>query len=169
MPDAAPPSVSITYPLDGDTFEAGADFDVMVDALDDTGIEAVQLFNNGMALQDDASEPYGWGVTNIPEGEYTLHVVATDYAGNETMSNMVTIYVGIDPPPTADGGSGDGGTADGGGDDGDGTDSDSNSLPDADGRGGDDGGCGCTTSPEPAPLMALGLVALLGLRRRRRH
>ena len=167
IPDAAPPTVSITFPGDGDTFEAGANFEVMVNALDDTGIESVQLFNNGMALQSDSSEPYGWGVTNIPAGEYALHVIATDFAGNETMSNVVTIYVGIEPPPSASGGgdAGDGSGGDGG-DGGDGTDGDSDALPDA--MGGDDDGCGCATTSEPTPWLAFGLFALLGVRRRRR-
>jgi MYXO-CTERM domain-containing protein len=158
IPDAAPPTVTITFPGEGDVFPAGADFEVMVDADDDVGIDTVQLFSNGGVLQNDSTLPYGWGVTNILEGEYVLTVLATDYAGNETMSNVVTIYVGVDPSAGADGTAGD---DDAGG--GDATDGDTD--PGADGEG-DGGGCGCTTDPAPAPWAAFGLLALLGLRRR---
>jgi glucose/arabinose dehydrogenase len=127
VPDMAPPTVSITFPMDGAVYPPGSNFEVMVEALDDTGIESVQLFNNGDPLQSDASEPFGWGVNNIPEGAYELQVIATDIAGNQTMSNLVNVYVGEDPPPMGDGsgggdgaddgdGDGDGGTDDGGDD-----------------------------------------------------
>jgi hypothetical protein len=168
--DMGPPTVSISYPADGDTFEPGANFEVTVDAADDKGIDRVQLFNNGTALESDASEPYGWGVSNIPEGEYVLHVIATDQAGNEAMSNVVTIYVGSEPPAMGDesgGGDGDdgGGSADDGGDGAD--DGDTDALPPGLDDTGDEG-CGCRTTPRGDLLSLMGL-GLLGFALRRRR
>ncbi|MCH9688687.1 MAG: hypothetical protein K0V04_45065, partial [Deltaproteobacteria bacterium] len=141
-PDASPPTVSITFPSDGDTFPTGSDFTITVDASDDAGIEQVVLYSNGSDQGSDNSDPYGWDVTGIPEGSYELYVVAIDTAGNETSSASVSISVGDDlPPPSGDdGGNGDGGNDDGG--NGDGGDDGGNGDGGGDGGVGDDGGDG---------------------------
>jgi len=143
-PDNASPTVQITYPADGDAFEAGADFEITVEASDDVAIENVVLYTNGAEQSSDASSPYGWAVNDIPEGNYEFYVEASDPSGNISMSATVAIVVG-DVPATTDGvdeggsdGGGDGGaTADDGGVDG-GT-GDGGGVDDGDG-GLDDGG-----------------------------
>ncbi len=172
VPDAAAPTVTITAPVDGDVFEVGASFDIEVSAADDTGIESVQLFNNGSALQSDGTEPYGWTVDNIPEGEYALFVVATDVAGNETTSATVTVFVGASPPAGSDETGGDSDEGSGGDDDDDDDDSGTGEFPA--GLGDDDAstgcGCGAGASSGPfrsAPLALLGLLGLGVVRRRR--
>jgi MYXO-CTERM domain-containing protein len=169
VPDTQSPSVQIVAPRDGEAFDVGASFEIEVEAQDDTAIEIVRLYNNGAALDSDASEPYGWSVSDIPEGTYELYVEATDLAGNLSTSNVVTVVVG--PPGAADGGTDD----DGGGGDSGGTDdggSESAGLPDMFGEDADDQGCGCGyaggTDREPGRWAAL--LALMGLsfvRRRR--
>jgi hypothetical protein len=121
-PDTAAPTVSITAPVDGAEYVVGDDFEIMVDAADDVAIAQVVLFANGAESQTDDGEPYGWSVTNVPEGTYEFYVEASDGAGNTTTSNVVTVYVGVDAPvdPTDAGeeGGSEGGSAEGGSDDG---------------------------------------------------
>jgi hypothetical protein len=121
-PDTAAPTVAITSPADGAEFSVGDDFEIVVEASDDNVVEGVTLFNNGTESESDASEPYGWGVTNVPEGMYEFYVEATDPAGNVATSDVVTIYVGVDAPvdPTDSAGEGgsDGGSAEGGSEEG---------------------------------------------------
>lgn len=174
IPDTSVPVVSITSPTDGQEFPAGADFDIVVTAADtDSGIEQVQLFNNGEALQSDTSEPYGWPVGNAPSGPYEMYVEATDLAGNVAMSNTITIYVGVSAPGADDGGEGSGGVDAGNDDDGtegntDGdTDGDTDGSSDADADG-DGGGCGCRSAPPShGPLSLLALLSVIGVVRRR--
>ena len=182
-PDAAPPTVTITYPANGDTFPTGSSFTITVDASDDTGVESVTLFSNDSEQGTDTSEPYGWSVDSIPAGSYALRVVATDVAGNETSSATVMISVGDDlPPPSGDGGGdagseggdGDGGSDGSGGSDGGVDDSfggDQGSLPPGYGLGtdGTPSGCACHSSEPPAGGRAgfWSLLVLAAVRRRR--
>jgi MYXO-CTERM domain-containing protein len=194
-PDVAPPTVEITYPNDGDTFEEGADFTITVEANDDTGVVSIDLYNNGSMQSTDDASPWGWDIENIPEGSYAFHVIAFDQAGNEATSNTVNIGVGAVPPDPGD----DGGTGDGGGDDGGDGDTGGDGGDDGGGDGGDDGGddgdggdepfepdegpgslppgygdmgadrdlgCGCGTSPRAGSLWLLMLAGLPFVRRR---
>lgn len=158
-PDTEAPVVQIVAPGDGASYPVGADFEIVVMATDDNAVQSAQLFNGAAGLQVDMTAPFGWNVADIPEGDYAFSVKAIDLAGNEAMSNVVHIHVGDDPPDDS-GGSADG--TEGGGD----TDSDG----DPGQGGGEDGGCGCTTDGPDAGgrVGLLALVALLGLRRRRR-
>ncbi len=179
-PDAAPPTVSITYPADGETFPIGANFDITVSADDDQGIDHVALYSNGAHQEDDSASPYGWGVTEIEEGAYEFYVVAVDTAGNETTSATVSIIVGDDvPPPSGDGGDGGGDGVGDGGDDGVGDGGDDGAIIDEDGSLppgyglGDDfdaAGCGCRSEAPQGGGALFGLFGLLfaGMVRRRR-
>ncbi|RMG98637.1 MAG: serine protease, partial [Deltaproteobacteria bacterium] len=100
--------------MDGATFDVGADFDITATATDDVAVASVDLYVNGAFQQSDSGEPYSWGVTNIPAGTYEIYVVAKDLAGNETMSDVVTIGVGEAPPTTTSGSGGDSGGDSGG-------------------------------------------------------
>ncbi len=185
-PDDAPPTVQITAPSDGDTFEVGADFDIVVEANDvGSGIEQLVLFYNGDEFQSDATSPYGWGVTNAPEGTYEFYVEAQDVSGNVTTSNTITVTVSSNPSaddggdaadggnPGGDGGGTGGGSAgDGGGPGDDGAafeDGGGGALPP--GFGGDEGDLGCACSSDPTGVGGFGWMTLglgIGLRRRRR-
>ncbi|MCA9662253.1 MAG: hypothetical protein KC486_28195 [Myxococcales bacterium] len=156
-PDLEAPTVSITYPTDGATFEAGADFDIQVSASDDVGVSHVQLFVGGNPSGNpDASEPYTWPVANIEAGDYQFAAAAYDNANNQTMSATINVTVvpaggstsggstsggttGDSASATAtDGGTGDSGTGTGGDTDG-GTGDDSNgSTGDVSASAGDD-------------------------------
>jgi MYXO-CTERM domain-containing protein len=135
-PDVAPPTVEITYPNDGDTFDAGADFTITVEANDDKGVVSIDLYNNGTNQSTDNASPWSWDVQDIPEGSYSFHVIAFDQAGNEATSNTVNIGVGEAPAPDP----GDDGGSDTGDDGGDGGGDGDTGGGDDGGDGGDDGG-----------------------------
>jgi uncharacterized protein (TIGR03382 family) len=145
IPDVMAPVVSITAPDNNAYFEAGASFRIDVTATDDDEVRTVQLFEGDAALMTSAMAPFGWDVVDIPEGIYEFTVTATDRVGNVGTSELITVYVGIDPPEDI------------------GTTGDTDGGP---GQDGDGGGCGCT-QPAGSPVAGLGLV-LLGLLRRRR-
>ncbi|MEM6995103.1 MAG: Ig-like domain-containing protein [Myxococcota bacterium] len=189
-PDTALPTVAIVDPVDGQEFAIGSDFTISVEAADDVGVQEIVLFNNGEQVQTDTDEPWGWDVTNVPEGDYEFYVEATDLAGNQAQSNVVTVVITADPDPMAgdDGGDDDGG--DGGGEDGGGEGGGEDDGGDA-GDGGDGGGdpdgalpgiygqdssgqpqsCACTTRGVghggSFAFLLLGLLGLGAVRRRR--
>ena len=195
-PDTAQPTVAIVSPTDGQEFAIGSEFEISVEASDDVGVQQIALFNNGEQIQTDTDEPWGWNVTNVPEGEYEFYVEATDLAGNVSESNVVSIVVTADPQSGGDdggaddgdggggddaggdaGGSDDGGDAgDGGGSDGDGDggddDSQAGALPGSFGQNGGPSAesCACTSpgvgGGGSLPTWLLGLL-LVGLARRR--
>lgn len=192
-PDTAVPTVSITSPTNGQEFGIGSDFTITVEAADDVGVQEIVLFNNGTQVETDADEPWGWDVTNVPEGEYEFYVEASDLAGNQSQSNVVTVVVTADPDPMAgddggDDGGGDEGGGEGGGDEG-GGDGGGDGSDDGAADGGDDGldtagalpdqfgidddgsagSCACTTrgvGGGSLPTWLLGLM-VVGLARRR--
>jgi MYXO-CTERM domain-containing protein len=159
--DNAPPTVSITSPADGDTFDAPADIDIAVDAADDTGyLKVVSLSINGeiQPITDD-DEPWGFAGVQFPEGQWVLRAVAEDYAGNVVESAPIGIGVGQDAPDVPDdtgGTGGEEGTGSGGG------------LTDGEMGGGKDG-CACSSDGDGqgAGWLALGLLAVARRRRRR--
>jgi MYXO-CTERM domain-containing protein len=193
-PDTASPTVAITAPADGATFDTGATFEITVEASDDVEIDQVILYNNDEEIESDGSSPYGWTVNDAPAGNYVFYVEAYDTAGNVSMSDTVSVVVG-DAPAEDDGGgdeaadSADGGgdsAADGGGDSAsDGGDGGDAGDDDGDGGGGEgetdgalppdfgldsrgtDQACACTSGRD-RPAAWAGLLLLVGLVRRRR-
>jgi hypothetical protein len=175
VPDTQAPLVQITSPADGDMFEVGAEFRIEAMVSDDQALAQVQLYDGETFVQDANSEPYGWDVVDISEGVYEFTVRASDPAGNESVSNLVTVYIGVEPP--TDDGTGDA-TGDDGDSDGDADDSDGDGDGDSDGTGGGtsgleqdgggDDGCGCREGRStPLHAFAFGIVVLAAARRRR--
>lgn len=194
--DLEPPTVVIVSPRDTEVFDEDASFQVVADANDDLGVASATLHVDG-SPQSGAltSPPWSWTVSG-PSGMYTFEVSVVDFAGNEAMSDPVTIT--IDPGSGWDGSSGSGdsggetegdpgdepegpssGTGDdddeppgGGGDSSGGGDGETGG---GDGWGGDADQTGargrCAVQPDPtAPGWAvLGWVPLLLSRRRSGH
>lgn len=168
--DDVKPTVTLTYPADGEVFEPGSDFVITAEAQDERGITEVELYVNGEPFQKDFEPPYEWDVVGIPEGDYEFGVVARD-GPNWAPSEAVNIKVGVEEEPQGTGTTGepepattgadgsttgepDGGTGEG----------------DEEGAGvtSDDGGCGCRQSGTDAGALALlGLFGLGFVRRRR--
>lgn len=180
--DQDPPDVSIVAPGNGDVFEippgetqAEITVEVAADDGDGFGVAEVRLQINGsdFAGNVDAVAPYSWTLV-FSQGEYTIEAVAEDWTGNEASAAPVGVGVGQEAPdvPDTDSGDPDGGTDSNDGDDGAGDEIGNDEFGGPD----DDAGielsaaCNCSTDdPRPlSPLLAgLGLLGLLGLRRKR--
>ncbi|WP_255215945.1 trypsin-like serine protease [Pseudenhygromyxa sp. WMMC2535] len=188
--DMDPPTVEITAPADGTTYDtAPAEITVSVAADDGEGygVAEVRLLVNGEEFggNTDGTAPYEWAGMVFPQGAYTLTAIAVDYSGNEAISDPVDIGVGEEAPDSEDSGdSGDSGGS--GGDSGGDSGSDDDGADEVGGEdtgGGDVGldddlieiGCACAASQGAAGgagglgLGALFGLGLLGYRRRRRQ
>ncbi|NVB38514.1 Ig-like domain-containing protein [Pseudenhygromyxa sp. WMMC2535] len=125
--DSQAPSVSLTYPSEGEVFGVGADFLITCSASDDQAVASVVLWVNGDQVGSKASAPFEWNVTDIPEGDYDAYCVATDTSSNSAMSAVVSFSAtaGSSGDTTTTGGeeSGDEGGSTGGGDSADSGDS----------------------------------------------
>ncbi len=168
-PDDVPPTVTITYPNDGDVIPPGSDFTITTEVWDDRGVTDARLYVNGEPFYLDIEEPFEWDVTDIPEGTYEFGVVVRDGV-NWVPSEPVTIQVGIAEGTTSGGSTGDvpGGTGGQTGGTGGGTDGGTDGDP---GQTSSDAGCNCRAAPTRgggAPWALLfGAVAWRRLRRRR--
>lgn len=180
--DDAPPEVELVSPLDGANFQTGDSFTIEVEAFDDGSVAQVELFVDGVAEGTLASAPWNFNVDDVPPGEYEFYVSAVDLAGNEAMSNVVTVSVTANGE-APDGGDTSGGTDDGSGDDGDptgdndtgddsdpGDDSTDGALPPAYGGAIEDAdGCACNSGRAPTGFAAtLLLLGFASTQRRRR-
>jgi MYXO-CTERM domain-containing protein len=175
-PDVTPPEVTILSPEDGLELEVGGSVTIEADITDDHDGAGWRLVipeadQEAVAFTFEKQ----WQLDNLPEGTYTLRVEAIDHERNEG-SDEVTIYVGVEPGETTDTGESDSdsdsdsGTSGGSDSDGSDSDSDGSGSSDTDTVGETDpdkDGCGCrTTGDGPRAPWMLGLLALLGLRRR---
>jgi MYXO-CTERM domain-containing protein len=179
-PDADPPSVTVASPTHGEEFASGTSVTIDIDAIDDGyGVDQVWIEIDGMEQAvHETYPPYSFPNVPFPDGVYTIVAHAVDWAGNEGVSEPITI--GINAMVPDDSGGSDAGTDSGGSDsDGSGgTDGGTDSSdpsgggpnpPDPDQEGGEDNGCGCTSQQDPSALWAQLLLLLpLLLRRRRR-
>lgn len=194
-PDNTPPIVAITSPLTSSyPDQTSLQTTIEVDAQDGDGwgVAEVRVKINGMEQPlTDKYAPYEFSV-KFPKGTYELVAVAEDAAGLIAESPAVVLEIGVVPEPETsstgdesdDGGEVGAPTDSGAPDDTGGSVSDSEDTPTSDGPSGvsdgssattpitstdpgmsSDEGCGCRSQP-PAS-MALWLLPLLGLRRRR--
>ncbi|MEM9884318.1 MAG: Ig-like domain-containing protein [Bacteroidota bacterium] len=93
--------VGFIKPTEGETFTAGSDVEVEVEASDSDGsISKVDLYLNGQFIRTESIAPYEWGrpnqndpaLKNMVAGSYTLEAIATDNQGN-TQSATTTFTV----------------------------------------------------------------------------
>ena len=171
--DTASPLVTIDAPVDGDEFEVGASFDIVVTAHDDVEVEGVDLLRDGELVGQSETEPHAWAVADIPPGTYTLVARASDPSGNVGESPPITFVVVPEAGPWDDDDDGGDDDDDDDGEDDDDDDDDNPALPPwgGGGVGFDDAevdGCGCESGPDRTPLGVLGVLLLVvGVGRRR--
>lgn len=187
--DPDPPSADITSPASGTVYmvpdgetQVDVTVDVAADDGDGFGVASVRLRINGVDFPGnvDNSEPYSWGLV-FNAGGYVIEAVATDYVGNESAADVVSIGVDQEAPPLPGGdGDGDGDPGDGDpgdGDGGDGDPSDGGPLDSGETGAGFDGGgsgvtigCACSTQrDERAGAWSIfWLLGAWGVRRRRK-
>lgn len=186
-PDAVAPQISITSPMDGETYFAPAALTITIEVSDNVGVDRVDLFINGGLEASKTTGPYTWNNVPFPVGQHCLVADAYDASDNKTTSNQVCVTVQEDAPEppsttststTGGGGSGipetSGDPTTGGGDptltDGgdDGVPPVDGQRPFPDGYGQlDEEGCGCAESPRGGAGLLV-FVAVAVARRRRR-
>lgn len=89
-----PPTVALTAPANGATFNAGANITVSANAADANGtVTQVQFFRGATSLGTDTTSPYSVTWTNAAAGNYAITAVATDNAGATTTSATANITV----------------------------------------------------------------------------
>ena len=95
----APPSVSVTNPVDAATYVAPAQVKIAAQASDPDGlVQQVAFFQGTTLLGIDASAPFEMTWNNVAAGNYAITAQATDNAGATTNSVAVNITV-IEPTP----------------------------------------------------------------------
>jgi uncharacterized delta-60 repeat protein len=88
------PVVSITSPTNNATFTAPATITVNASASDaDGSIYSVKFYNGTTYIKTDFTSPYTYTFSNLPAGNYTFTVKATDNIGAQTISAAVTVSV----------------------------------------------------------------------------
>ncbi|MGH1344186.1 MAG: trypsin-like serine protease [Nannocystales bacterium] len=173
QPDDQPPAVVVVDPMQGAELESGTTFDIDIEAVDaGQGVGEVWIEINGQEQPArDTLPPFGFANVSLPDGVYTFVAHATDWAGNEGVSEPVTIGVNaqVPDPPDASSGGGSSGQetedapgAETGGDSP--SDSGGSSGP-ASSDGGGGGGCHVETAG-PSGFVLLGLFGLFARRRR---
>ena len=96
-----PPSVNISSPANGATFNAPVQFNMTAAASDADGIVTRVDFYDGITLLGTANaSPFTIGVSNLLEGVHALTAVATDNSGASATSSPVSITVIDLNPPT---------------------------------------------------------------------
>jgi N-acetylneuraminic acid mutarotase len=95
-----PPFVSINVPIDGATFESGANININVNATDSDGtISTVHFYANNTLIGTDATSPFNFAWNEVRGGSYSLTAVATDNSGGVTTSSPVRINVNVSTAP----------------------------------------------------------------------
>jgi len=97
-PDNVPPTVSITSPANGATYETPVAITITATAADPDGtITKVEFFKSGISLGEDTLAPYELVWSDVGIGTYSLTAVAYDNKGASTISTAVGVTV-LNPP-----------------------------------------------------------------------
>jgi uncharacterized repeat protein (TIGR02059 family) len=90
----AAPSAIITSPVINSSFTSLANIIITADALDTDGsVSRVEFYSGGTKLGSTSVAPYSFDWNNVPAGNYSLTVIATDNLNAKTISSAVTIAV----------------------------------------------------------------------------
>jgi RHS repeat-associated protein len=91
----AAPTVAITSPASGATYNAPAAIAISASAADADGtIASVAFYHDGVLITTVSAAPYSITWTGVPQGSYVLSAVATDDLGAATTSATVPVTVG---------------------------------------------------------------------------
>ncbi|MDX1981647.1 MAG: LamG-like jellyroll fold domain-containing protein [Bryobacteraceae bacterium] len=94
------PTVSLTSPSNGATYNAPATVPLSASASDPDGsIARVEFYNGSTKIGEDTSAPYQFTWTNVAAGSYQLSARAFDNLGAGAASAVATITVAGTPPP----------------------------------------------------------------------
>jgi regulation of enolase protein 1 (concanavalin A-like superfamily) len=89
-----PPTVSITNPSAGSTFDPGSNITITASAGDSDGtIASVDFYASGTLLGRSTTAPYSTGWQSAQPGTYSVYAVATDNQGAVTTSSSIPVLV----------------------------------------------------------------------------
>ncbi|WP_329125558.1 cellulase family glycosylhydrolase [Streptomyces sp. NBC_01465] len=89
-----PPSVNLTSPQDGASFEAPATIGLAATASDaDGSVGRVEFLNGSTVIGSDTTAPYAFAWTNVTRGNYALSARAVDDDGATTTSAPAKVAV----------------------------------------------------------------------------
>ena len=92
-----PPTVSITAPASGDSFNQGTDIVITAQASDTDGqVTKVEFFDGQAKIGEDRTAPYSFTYKNASLGAHSITAVSTDDDNATTRSGAVSINV-IEP------------------------------------------------------------------------
>ena len=95
----APPTISITSPVNNTVFTAPANITISAATTDaDGSITKVEFYQGTTLLNTDTTAPYSYTWPSVGAGTYSLIAKATDNNNAVTTSNVVTVIVNA--PPT---------------------------------------------------------------------
>lgn len=96
--DVASPTVSITVPAGGSSFDSAQAVNITASASDNIGVTQVDFYNGAVFLGSVAAAPYTyfWNITGADNGVHSLIAKARDAAGNIGTSAVVAVTVSID-------------------------------------------------------------------------
>lgn len=99
--DITPPSITITSPINGTSFDLGSNVAISMTSTDNVGVSSVELKIDGSTYMMFSSAPYtyNWSSTNTIGGTHTITAIARDAAGNSTSTtNLFVVNATIAPP-----------------------------------------------------------------------
>ena len=91
--DTQAPTVSLTSPANGATYNAAASINIAANASDNVGVTKVEFYNGTTLLTSDATAPYAFTWTNVAAGNYSITAKAYDASGNTKTSTAVSVTV----------------------------------------------------------------------------
>lgn len=92
--DPAGPTVSLTAPTSGATFQAPATINLTAEAADEAGsVVKVEFFQGTVKLGEDLTAPYAYSWGDVSAGTYALTAQATNELGATTTSAAVVVTV----------------------------------------------------------------------------
>ena len=97
-----PPSVTLTAPATGTTFNAPASIAITATASDpESQLARVDFYNGSTLLGSDTTAPYSYAWSNVAAGSYSLSAMAYDASGQSARSAAASVTVSqANQPPT---------------------------------------------------------------------
>ncbi|OLY92553.1 Ig-like domain-containing protein [Cnuella takakiae] len=93
------PTINLTGPALGSTFDAPAAVTITANAIDADGIAYVAFYNGGFLLGMDSTAPYTFTQTKLQPGNYSFYALAADVKGYTTNSDTTQVKI-VDSSPS---------------------------------------------------------------------
>ncbi|NCU05071.1 MAG: hypothetical protein GXC73_13905, partial [Chitinophagaceae bacterium] len=103
--DITAPSVNLTSPGNGTTYDANTSITINASATDNIGISSLNISIDGTVVGSSTSSTYSytWNTNTAASGIHTISATAKDAAGNQSVKSVTvtlnTIVI-VDPTPT---------------------------------------------------------------------